>query len=169
MASPDGPDSHTWSTSPSPDWTTFLHIHTQCVGSRKTVLVCPSPTPRVYSNSYPPQWMMPSVMPSSHLILCCPFLLPPSIFPSIRVFSNESVFPIRWPKHCSFSFSINPSNEYSRLISFRINWLHLLAVQGTLKSSPTPQFKSINSSSFSFLYSPTLRSIYDDWKDHNFD
>ena len=95
---------------------------------------------------------MPSVMPSSHLILCCPSLFPPSIFPSIRVFSNEPVFPIRWPKHCSFSFSINPSNEYWRLISFRINRLHLLAVQGTLKSSPTPQFKSTNSSSFSFLY-----------------
>ena len=73
-----------------------------------------------------------SVMPSSHLILCCPLLLLPSIFPSIRVFSNESVLHIRWPKHCSFSFSISPSHEYSGLISFKMDWLDLLAVQGTL-------------------------------------
>ena len=75
-----------------------------------------------------------SVMPSNHLILCCPLLLLPSIFPSIRVFSNESVFFIRWPKYWSFSFSISPSNEYSGLISFRMDWLDLLAVHGTLKS-----------------------------------
>ena len=75
-----------------------------------------------------------SVMPSNQLILCCPLLFPPSIFPSIRVFSNESVLCIRWPKYWSFSFSISPSNEYSGLISFRIDWLDLLAVQGTLKS-----------------------------------
>ena len=75
-----------------------------------------------------------SVMPSNHLILCHPLLLAPSIFPSIRVFSNESVLRIRWPKYWSFSFSIIPSNEYSGLISFRIDWLDLLAVQGSLKS-----------------------------------
>ena len=75
-----------------------------------------------------------SVMPSNHLILCHPLLLLPSIFPSIRVFSNESVLHIRWPKYWSFSFSISPSNEYSGLISFRMDWLDLLAVQGTLKS-----------------------------------
>ena len=75
-----------------------------------------------------------SVMPSNHLILCHPLFLPPSIFPSIRVFSNESVLCIRWPKYWSFSFSISPSNEYSGLISIRMDWLHLLAVQGTLKS-----------------------------------
>ena len=75
-----------------------------------------------------------SVMPSNHLILCVPLLLPYSIFPSIRVFSNESVLHIRWPKYWSFSFSISPSNEYSELISFRMDWLDLLAVQGTLKS-----------------------------------
>jgi len=74
-----------------------------------------------------------SVMPSNHLILCCPLLPPPSIFPSIRVFSNESALCIRWPKYWSFSFSISPSNEYSGLISFRMDWLDLLAVQGTLK------------------------------------
>ena len=85
-------------------------------------------------------WSLPkllsidSVMPSNHLILCHPLLLPPSIFASIRVFSNESVLHIRWPKYWSFSFSISPSNEYSGLISFRMDWLDLLAVQGTLKS-----------------------------------
>ena len=82
-----------------------------------------------------------SVMPSNHLILCHPLHLPPSIFPSIRVFSSKSVLCIRWPKYWSFSFSISPSNEYSGLISFRIDRFDLLAVQGTLKS-PTPQFKS---------------------------
>ena len=82
-----------------------------------------------------------SVMPSNHLILCHP-LLPPSIFPSIRVFFNESILFIKWPKYWSFSFSISPSNVYSGLISFRMDWLDLLEVQGTLKSSPTPQFKA---------------------------
>ena len=76
------------------------------------------------------------VMPSNHLILCHPFLLPPSIFPSIRVLSNESVLPIRWPEYWSFSFSISPSNEYSGLTSFRMDRLDLLAVQGTLRSLP---------------------------------
>ena len=82
-----------------------------------------------------------SVMPSNHLILCHPLLLLPSIFPSIRVFSNESFLHIRWPEYCSFSFSINPSNKYLRLISFRMGWLYLLAVQrDSQESSPTPQF-----------------------------
>ena len=99
---------------------------------------------------------MESVMPSSNLILCRLLLLLPSIFPSIRVFSSESVLRIRWPKYWSFS----PSNEYSGLISFRIDWFDL-AVQGTLKSSPTPQFKSINSLAHSFLYGPTFISIHD--------
>ena len=85
-------------------------------------------------------------MPSNCLILCCLLLLPPSIIPSIRVFSNESVLRIRWPKYWSLSFSISPSNKYSGLISFRMDWLDLLAVQGTLESSPTPQSQSINSS-----------------------
>ena len=110
-----------------------------------------------------------SVIPSSHLILCRPLLLPPSIFPSIRVFSNESVLRIRWPKYWSFSFSISPSNEHSGLISFRMDWLDLLAVQGILKSSPKPQFKSINSSGLSFLYTPALPSIHVYWKNHSFD
>ena len=105
------------------------------------------------------------VMPSNHLVLCRPLLLPPFIFPNIRVFSNKSALCIRWPKYWSFSFSISPSNEYSELISFRMDWSDLLAVQGT----PTPQFKSINSSVLSFLHSPTLTSIHDYWKDHSFD
>ena len=100
----------------------------------------------------------------NHLILCRPLLLPPSVFPSIRVFSNESALCIRWPKYWSFSFSISPSNEYSGLISFRMDWLDLIAVQRTQKYSPTPQFKSINSSVLSFLYSPALTSIHDYWK-----
>ena len=110
-----------------------------------------------------------SVMPSNHLIFCRPLLLLPSIFPSIRVFSNESILHIRWPKYWLFDFSISPTNEYSGLIFFKIDWFDLLAVQGTLKSSPTPQFKSINSSVLSFLYSPTLTFIHDCWKNHSFD
>ena len=113
------------------------------------------------------------VMTSNHLILCHPLLLLPSIFPSIRVFSNESVLHIRWPNYWSFSFSISPSKEYSGLISFRIDWLDLLAFQGTemnlQESSPIPQFKSINSLALRFLYSPTLTSIHDSWKNHSFD
>ena len=102
-----------------------------------------------------------SVMPSNHRILCPPLLLLPSIFPSIRVFSNESAFRIRWPKYWSFSFSISPSSEHPGLISFRMDWLDLLAVQGTLKSLLQHQFKSINSLALSFLHSPTLTSIHD--------
>ena len=110
-----------------------------------------------------------SVMPFNQLILCRTLLLLPSIFPSIRVFSNESILHIRWPKYWSFSFSISPSNEYSGFISFRIDWLDLLAVQRTLQeSSPTPQFKSIHSLVFSFLYSLTLTSIHDHWKNQSF-
>ena len=96
------------------------------------------------------------VMPSNHLILCCPLLLLPSIFANIRIFSNDSVLHIWWPKYWSFGFSISSSNEYSGLISFRMDWLDILAVQGTLKS--------ISSSALSFLYGPTLKSIYDNWK-----
>ena len=110
--------------------------------------------------------LIESVMPSNHLILCCPLFFPPWIFPSIRVFSSESVLHIRWLNYWSFSFNISPSNEYSGLISFRMDWLDLLAVQ---ESSLTPQFKSINSSVLSFLYSPALTSIHDHWKKHSFD
>ena len=107
-----------------------------------------------------------SVMPYNLLILCPHLLLLSSIFPSIRDFSNESVLCMRWPKYWSFSFSISPYNEQSGLI-FRMDWLDLLAVQGTLQeSSPTPQFKSINSSVLSFLYSLVLISIHDYSKNH---
>ena len=100
-------------------------------GRQHARLPCPSPTARAYSLK---DMSIESVMPSNHLILCHPLLLPPSIFPRIRVFSDESVLPIRWPKYWNFSFSTSPSNEYSGLISFRMDWLDILAVQGTLKS-----------------------------------
>ena len=112
-----------------------------------------------------------SVMPSNHLIFCPPLHLLSSVISSIRVFSSESILCNRWPKYSILSFSISPSNEYSRLISFRMDWLDLLAVQGALLylSSPTPQFKSINFSALSFLHSPTLTSIHDHWKNHSLD
>ena len=105
-----------------------------------------------------------SVMPPSHLILCHPLLLLPSIRPSIRVFSNESTLRMKWPKYWSFSFSISPSSEHPGLISFRMDWLDLLSAQETQESSPTPQFQSINSSALSFLHHPTLSSIHDHWE-----
>ena len=102
-----------------------------------------------------------SVMPSNHLILCHPLLLLHSIFPSIRVFSSESTLYIRWPKYWSFSFSISPSNEYSGLISFRIDWFDLLIVQRALKSLLQHEFETINSLVLSLLYGPTLTSVHD--------
>ena len=108
-----------------------------------------------------------SMMSSNHLILYHPLLLLPSIFLSIKVSSNKSALCIRWPKYCSFSFSISPSNEYSGLVSFRIDWFDLIAVQGTLKSL-ADKFKNISSSVLSFLYDPTLTSIHDCWKTHRF-
>ena len=110
-----------------------------------------------------------SVMLSNHLILCHPLLLLPSIFPIITVFSNESALCIKWLKYWSFSFSISLSNEYSGLIPLRMDWLDLLAVQGTLKSPPTLQFKSINSLALSLLYGPPLTPIHDYWEGHSFD
>ena len=101
---------------------------------------------------------------------CRPLLLSPSIFPSIRVFSNESVLPITWPKYWSFSFSISPSNEYLGLISFRMDWLDVLAVQGTLKSLfQHHSSKAIAASVLSFLHGPTVTPIHDKWKNHSFD
>ena len=111
-----------------------------------------------------------SVMPSNHLILCCPLLLLPSVFPSIRVFSNVSVLCIRWLKYWSFSYNISPSNEHSGLISFRIDWLGLLPIQGTLKS--LLQHHSSKASVLqrsAFFISPTLTSIHNYWKSHSFD
>ena len=125
------------------------------------------------SRSLPKLMSIKSGMPSNHLILCRPLLLLPSIFPSIRVFSNESVLCIRWLKYWSFSFSTSPSNEHPGLISFRMDWLDLLPVpwspRDSQESSPTLRFKSINSSVLSLLHSPTLTSIHDHRKNHSLD
>ena len=132
-------------------------------GLQHARLPCLSPSPRACSNSCPlSQWCHPTISSSVSPFSCL------QSFPA-SVFSNESAVCIRWPKCWSFNFSISPSNDYSGLISFKIDWFDLLAVQGTLKSSPTPQFKSINSSAFSFPYGPTLTSIHDYWKNHSFD
>ena len=129
---------------------------------------CQSPTPGVYSNSCPSsQYCHPTI---SSAVL--PFYSHLESFLVSWFFSNESVLRIRWLKYWSFSFSISPSNEYSGLISFRMDWFDLLAVQGTLKSllqHHSINSKSINSSVLSFLYSPTLTSIHDYWKNHGFD
>ena len=125
---------------------------------------CPSPTPGLKLMS------IESVMPSNHLILCCPLLLPPSIFPSIRVFSNESALRIRGPKYWSFSLSISPSNEYSGLISFRMDWLDVLAGQGTLKS--LLQHHSSKSSIIwcsAFFMVQLSHPYLTNWKNHSFD
>ena len=127
---------------------------------------CPSPTPGVYSNSCPSsQGCRPAISSSvSPVSSCLQSLLASGSLPM-------SQLCMRWPKDWSFSFNISPSNEHPGLISFRMDWLDLLAVQGTdsQESSPTPQFKSINSSVLSFLHSPTLTSIHDHWKDHSLD
>ena len=122
------------------------------------------------SQSLPKLMSVESVMPSNHLILCPPFLLP-SIFPSIRVFSNESALHIRWPKYWSFSFSISPSNEYLGLISFRMGWLDLLAVQGTLKSllQHHSSKASILQRSAFFTVQLSHPSIHDHRKNHSLD
>ena len=134
------------------DWSTpGFSIHHQLLSSVQFSLVAQSCPTLSVTNSWSLLKLMSIelVMPSNHLILCHHLLFLPPIFTSIRVFSNESVLCIRWAKYWSFSFSINPSNEYSGLTSFRIDWLDLLTVQGTLKS-PTPQFKRINPSVLSF-------------------
>ena len=109
-----------------------------------------------------------SVMPSNHLILCQPLLLLPSIFPSIRVSSNESALCIRWPKYWSFSLNISPSNEHPGMISLRMDWFDLLAVQGTLKSLLQHHSLKVSILWCSAFFSPTLTSIHDYWKTHSF-
>ena len=110
------------------------------------------------------------VMPFNHLILCHPLFLSPSIFPSIRVFSNKSVLHIRWPKYWSFSFNISSSSEYSGLISFRMDLVGSpCSPRDSQESSPIPQLKSINSSALRFPYCPTLTSIHDYCENHSFD
>ena len=110
-----------------------------------------------------------SVMPSNHLILCRPLLPLPSIFASLRVLSNESALRIRWPKYWDGTFNISPSNEYSGLISFRRDWLDLIAVKALSRVFSNTTVQNINSSALSFLYSPNLISIHDYWKNHRFD
>ena len=140
------------------------------------LFVTPWTTGRQISLSITNSWSLlklmsiESVMPSNHLIFCRPLLLTPSIFPNIRVFSNGSVLHMKWPKYWSFSFSISSSNEYSGLIPFRIDWLDLLTVQGTLKS--LLQHHSSKASILrcsALFYGPTLTSIRDYWKNHSFD
>ena len=126
---------------------------------------CPSPTPRLYPNSCPLSWGCHLTISSSVV----PFSSCLQSFPASGSFQMSQLFPIRWPKDWRFSFSISPYNEHPGLISFRMDWLDLLAVQETQESSPTPQFKSITSSAPSFLYNPTLTTIYDYWKNHSFD
>ena len=122
------------------------------------------------SRSLPKLMSTELVMPSNHLILCRPLLPLPSIFPSIRVFSNESALHIRWPKYWSFSFKISPTNEHPGPISFRDGLVGSpCSPRDSQESSPTPQFKSINSSVLSLLHSPTLTSIHDQWKNHSLD
>ena len=142
----------------------FLSNSLWAHGLQHTRLPCPSPTPGACSLLL----FIMSVMPSNHLILCHLLLLLPSIFPSIRAFSNELALCIRWPKYWSFSFTISPSNGYLRMISFRLIWSPCCP-RDSQESSPTPQFESISSSVLSLLYSPALTSIYDYWKNHNFD
>ena len=120
------------------------------------------------SQSLPKLMSIESVMPSNHLILCRPLLFLPSIFPSIRVFSNESALRMRWPKYWSFSFNISPSCEHSGLISFRVDWLDLLVVQGTLKSL-LQHHSSKASIPWYFFYGSTLTSIHDHQKNHSLD
>ena len=109
-----------------------------------------------------------SMTQSNHLILCCPLLPPPSSLLSIRVFSNESVLHIKWPKYWSFGFSISPSNEYSGLISFRMDWLDLLVVHKPLESSPAPRSESIHFLALRLPYRPSLICIHGYWKKHSF-
>ena len=110
-----------------------------------------------------------SVMPSNHFILCRPLLLLPSVFPGIRAFSNKSALHIRWLKYWTFSFSISPSNEYSGLISFRIDWFDFLAVQGTLKSLLQHHSSKASILQCSAFFMVQLTSIHDYWKNHSFD
>ena len=141
------------------DWATFTTTTTRLQHTRPP---CPSPTPGALPNSCPSsRWCRPIISSS---------VFPFSCLPSNKVFSSESVLHIRWPKYWSFSFSISPSNEYWGLTSFRMDWVDLPVVQGTLKSlPPTSQFKSIDSSPLSFPYGPTLTSIHDYCKNQSFD
>ena len=129
--------------------------------SIESVMSSNHPLSSIISQSMFKRMSLESVMLSNSTILCRPLLLLPSIFPSIRVFSNELALCIRWPKYWNFSYNNRSSNDYVGLTSFQINWFDLLAVQGTLKSSPVPKFESIKSSVLSLFYSPSLTSMHD--------
>ena len=142
----------------------FVSNSLQLQGLQYARFPCPSPIPRAYSNSCPSsRWCHPIILSSVVPFSSCLHSL------SIRVFSNESVLRIRWPNYWRFSSNVSPSNEHSRLFSFRMDWLDLLAYKGLSRVSPAPQFKSINSSALSFLYGPILTSIHHYWKNHSFD
>ena len=123
---------------------------------------CPSPTPRVYSNSCP-------VMPSNHLFLCCPLHLLPSIFPSIRVFSSQSVICVRWPKYWSFNVNISPSNEYSGLIFIGLTGLICWQSMGLSRVFSNTTVQNYRFVFSQFLYDPIVTSIHDHWKNHSLD
>ena len=129
---------------------------------------CQDPLPSAISRNLLKFMSIESVMPSNHLILCLPLLLLPSIIPSIRVFSSELALHIRWPKYWTFSFSISPSNEYSGLIFFRIDWFDLPGVQGTLKSLLQHDSSKASIHQSSAFFRPTVTSIHDYWKNHHF-
>ena len=133
-------------------------------GLQHARLPCPSLSPRVCSNSCP---LIELVMPSNHLTLCLPLLFLPSIFPSIKVFSSELALCTWWPKH--WSFSVSPCNEYSGLISFRMDWLDLLTVQGTLKGLPQHHSSKASILWCSAFFMVQLTSTHDYWKNHGFD
>ena len=152
-------------------WQKFLVVvqllsHVQLLASPQTA-ACQASLSFSISHSLLRLTYIESMMPSNHLILYCPLLLLPYVFPSIRFFSNELVLCSRQPKH--WSFSISPSNEYSGLISFRMDWLDLLAVQGTSKSLLQHHSSKTSNSSMLSLYGPTLTSVHDYWKNHSFD
>ena len=157
----------------------FLHVYLSRINSVQSLsrirfFATPWTAARQTSLSITNSWSLlklissESVMPSSHLILCRPLLLLPSIFPSIRVFSDEPVLCIRWPKYWSFSFSISPSTKYSELIAFEMDSLDLHAVQGISKVFFNTTVQKHQSPVLIFLNSPTLTSIYDYWKNHSF-
>ena len=136
------------------------------LGLQHARLHCPSPSPRVCPSSCP----LRSVMPSNHLIFCHPLVLLPSVFPNIRIFSNELALHIRWPKNWSFRFSISPSREYSGLISFRIDWFDFFAVQGTLESLLQHRNSKASIPQHSAFFRVQLStSIHDYWKNQSFD
>ena len=130
---------------------------------------CQASLSKTNSRSLPKLMSIESVMPSNHPILCRPLLLLPSIFPSIKIFSNESVLCIRWPKYWSFSFSISPSSKYSGLISFRMDWLDLLAIQGLSRVFSNTTISKVSILGSSAFFTVQLTSIHDHWKNHSFD